>query len=130
MCLRDGLQRGVREVEASLAPDALASPAILRDATGDIDADVAPAAHEDVVVTEVRRRKPRLGPRLKTEKYPFGTMGVSRDVDGWLEGESFLIPYEDAPKRRIAAGRKRHKVAGKRFLTASEDDGVRVWRER
>jgi hypothetical protein len=130
LSLGDGLQRGVRPAEAPDLAQADAEPADQADASGALEREAVPVAREPAIVIEVRRRKLRGGRPPSKEQYPFGTIPVSSEVDGCIEGQSFLIPYEDAPKKRIAAGRKRHKADGKRFFTASEDDGVRVWRTR
>ena len=121
LSLGDGMQRGT--IAPARRSDAEATARPPGDEPGDLASDTA-------VLIEVRRLPTRGGRRPSAEKYPFGAIGLARDAGGFLEGESFLIPYEDEPRRRIAAGRKRHKPDGKRFLTRSEEAGVRVWRDR
>jgi hypothetical protein len=87
---------------------------------------------EEVVMSNRGGRKQ--GP----EPYPFGDLTPSRVQGGAILGPSFFIPDSENPKKIIAAGRKRHKGAGKIFLTRQmegpsiEDpntqvSGTRVW---
>ena len=125
LSLGDGLQRGTAPAttRATSAEDPTPSQCQEPEATEFSCSD------EQVPITiEVLPLPRRGGRRAGTERYPFGRLSLAREVDGRMEGESFLIPYDDHPVRRIAAGRKRHKP--KRFITRKEDNGVRVWRDR
>lgn len=128
LSLGDGPQRGL--VPPAREPRAEAPARAAEGLHGPPPAaeKIEASAYDNAVRIEVRRLPTRGGRRPSKEKYPFGAIGLARDVDGFLEGETFLIPHEDEPRKRIAAGRKRHKP--KRFLTRSELAGVRVWRDR
>jgi hypothetical protein len=95
---------------------------------GPADTEYTGPDDQVAITIEVLPLPRRGGRRPGTERYPFGRLSLAREIDGRMEGESFLIPFEDHPVRRIAAGRKRHKP--KRFITRKEDKGVRVWRDR
>jgi len=129
LSLGDGAQRGTiepaHERVAELPPG---KPEGLEEAQPS-DQVLHGSVSDNAVAIEVRRLPTRGGRRpAGNEKYPFGAIGLAREVDGFLEGETFLIPHDDEPRKRIAAGRKRHKP--KRFLTRTEQQGVRVWRDR
>lgn len=93
-----------------------------------------------VLIEEVAMTN-RGGRKQGPEPYPFGDLTpsrIDRGAGGAILGPSFFIPDSENPKKIIAAGRKRHKGAGKIFLTRqmegpSIDDpnikvsGTRVW---
>ena len=128
--LGDGLQRGVSS-DASLArEEAAASNEPVRTEASQ-GGDPADDPGRDTEVTVVVRSVPRRGgrPPLK-ERYPFGTISIARSVDGRMEGESFFIPDEDQPRRKLAAARKRHRPKGFISYTDEESGGIWVWRSR
>ena len=127
LSLGDGLQRGTAPATTKATSEEVPGPLQRQERcageTGFSGSD------EQVPITiEVLPLPRRGGRRAGAERYPFGRLSLAREVDGHMEGESFLISYDDHPVRRIAAGRKRHKP--KRFITRKEDKGVRVWRDR
>lgn len=91
---------------------------------------------KQVLIEEVAMGS-RGGRKQGVETYPFGDLEPSRIVEGSIVGPSFFIPESESPKTLIAAARKRHKPAGKIFLTrqmngkpvGSEQEvpGTRVW---
>lgn len=88
---------------------------------------------KQVLIEEVTLEN-RGGRRPGEEEYPFGQLEPCKKLgDGTLVGQSFFIPDSDVPKAKIAAARKRHKPAGKVFLsrrtTVGDKSGFRVWLE-
>lgn len=130
LSLGDGIQRGSTRSERKPIAEVSASEGLSEEALRLRMEQAHNSESAGMVEIEVRRLPTRGGRKAAPEKYPFGTIGIAREVNGFIEGETFLIPHEDEPSKRIAAGRKRHKLQGKRFLTRTEDKGVRVWRDR
>lgn len=128
LLLGDGLKRGVPPPHRQPPQESQASepPPGLREADRLEQPPAEPS--ERVVTVEVCAVPTRGGRPRSTEVYPFGTISLSRKIDGELRGESFVIPYDDHPLRRLAAARKRHKDSGKRFMARKQEAGVRIWR--